>query len=69
VNPDFLSFKYLYSKTLKLDMDYHDMFTPEKIALYIAEQFKKYTLVIDACCGIGGNTIQVTHIKIFHRFI
>eukprot|EP01067_Filipodium_phascolosomae_P006112 Filipodium_phascolosomae@DN4394_c0_g1_i1.p1 len=32
--------------------------TPEPIAAYIAHKFADCRVIVDACCGIGGNTIQ-----------
>lgn len=32
--------------------------TPEAVAKHHASRFKKYDVIVDAFCGVGGNTIQ-----------
>ncbi|EAS01447.2 RNA cap guanine-N2 methyltransferase (macronuclear) [Tetrahymena thermophila SB210] len=63
-NVDFLNYQSLYAK-FKVDMDQTENFTPQKIAFHIAQKFKKYPILIDACCGIGGNTVQFSKINKF----
>ena len=48
-----------YHQGMKVDSDSFEKALPEKVANYIANKFKKNSLVIDGVCGIGGNTIQV----------
>ncbi|KAL4461015.1 hypothetical protein ABPG74_016487 [Tetrahymena malaccensis] len=63
-NVDFLSYQNLYAK-FKVDIDQTENFTPQKIAFHIAQKFKKYPILIDACCGVGGNTVQFSKINKF----
>ncbi|KAL4506937.1 hypothetical protein ABPG72_001358 [Tetrahymena utriculariae] len=64
LNVDFLNYQSLYAK-FKVDMDQTENFTPQKIAFHIAQKFKKYPILIDACCGIGGNAVQFSKINKF----
>jgi trimethylguanosine synthase len=46
-----------YDQGVQLDYDGWFSVTPEKIAIHIAKRMKCGT-IIDAFCGVGGNTIQ-----------
>lgn len=35
----------------------HNKVPPEKIASYIARKSRDFDMIIDACCGVGSNTI------------
>lgn len=32
--------------------------TPESVAKHHANRFKKFSIIVDGFCGVGGNTIQ-----------
>ena len=51
----------LYEKGVKLDTENFEKACPENLAKYIAKKVKKagFSMIIDAFCGIGGNSIQV----------
>lgn len=51
----------LYEKGIKLDTDNWSKVCPEKLAKYIAHKVKNFSSIVDAFCGIGGNTIQVNY--------
>ena len=50
---------------IKLDNESWYSVTPERIAQHIAKRFnhKNYSVIIDAFCGAGGNTIQFASIS------
>lgn len=52
----------LYNKGIKLDTENWRKVCPEKIAKYIAGKTKKFSVIIDAFSGIGGNSLQVSFI-------
>ena len=49
----------LFDKGIKMDFESWYSVTPEELSIYIAKQCKGLK-VVDAFCGSGGNTIQVT---------
>lgn len=51
----------LYEKGIKYDTENWEKVCPEKLAKYIAKRSKSpnQNFIIDAFCGIGGNSIQV----------
>ncbi|KRX09261.1 hypothetical protein PPERSA_05930 [Pseudocohnilembus persalinus] len=53
--PQFLFSQY---DAIKIRPDFHYQVTPEIISEYIAQRAKSCPFVIDAFCGVGGNTIQ-----------
>jgi RNA cap guanine-N2 methyltransferase len=56
-----------YDKGIKLDKESWYSATPESVALYTANRLKGAKVILDAFCGAGGNTIQVS--KHFYRLI
>lgn len=54
--------KYLFSNYdfgMKVAIDFASKVTPEKVAQHISFRSKECKLIMDAFCGVGGNTIQV----------
>jgi 16S rRNA G966 N2-methylase RsmD len=51
-----------YDRGALLDRESWFSVTPEKIALHIANRFIGHKVIVDAFCGVGGNTIQFAKI-------
>jgi SAM-dependent methyltransferase len=47
-----------YREGVRMDREAWYEMTPENVALYVAWRLKHKSRVFDACCGVGGNSIQ-----------
>lgn len=47
-----------FDQGIQLDEESWFSVTPEAVAKHHASRFKKFNLVVDGFCGVGGNTIQ-----------
>jgi hypothetical protein len=47
-----------FDEGIKMDCEAWFEVTPENVALWLAHTLRTYDFIVDACCGVGGNTIQ-----------
>jgi trimethylguanosine synthase len=48
----------LFDLGIQMDEESFYSVTPEVLAAHHADRCKEFPVILDACCGVGGNTIQ-----------